>query len=230
MIDGKRVLGIVAARGGSKGLPRKNVLPAAGKPLIAWTIGAAKASALLDRVIASTDDDEIAQVARQWGCEVPFLRPPELATDTAAIADALIHALDSLGEAYDYMVLLQATSPMRTGSDIDAAIRKCVEAKAPSCVTLAEPSKSPYWMFHMGEGGRLDPLMGWDYLRKRRQELPDTFAVNGAVYVVDCAWFRRTRTFYTEETVGCVMPAERSVDIDTAADLALFEFIMGQRA
>lgn len=228
MIDGKRVLGVVVARGGSKGLPRKNVLPAAGKPLIAWTIDAAKDSALLDRVILSTDDDEIAAVAAAHGCDVPFKRPPELATDTASIYDVLFHAIDQAGPDFDMVVLLQATSPARIAADIDGAIALCLEKAAPACVSLCEPSKAPHWMFTLGEGGALQPLMGWQPFHQRRQDLPVAYAVNGAVYVADIAWLRSTGNFYAPETVAWIMPPERSVDIDTAFDLAMFEALRGQ--
>lgn len=223
MIDGRRILGVIVARGGSKGLPRKNVLPAAGKPLIAWTIDAARNSALLDRIILSTDDDEIAAVAAAHGCEVPFKRPPELATDTASIYDVLFHAIDQAGPGYDLVVLLQATSPGREAGDIDGAIEACVKAGAPACVSLSPPAKAPHWMFTLTEHGELQPLMGWDAFGRRRQDLPQAYAVNGAVYVADIAWLRVSGNFYTAETVAWIMPPDRSVDVDTALDLAMFE-------
>src|SRR5262245_25182815 len=125
MIDAKRVLGLITARGGSKGVPRKNVRPLGGKPLLAWTIEAARNAPVIDRLILSSDDAEIIEVARAWGCEVPFVRPPELATDTADSVEVVRHALSTLGEDYDYVVLLQPTSPLRTGEDIENCVRLC---------------------------------------------------------------------------------------------------------
>lgn len=228
MIGGKRVLGVVVARGGSKGLPRKNVLRVGGKPLIAWTVEAARQSNLLDRTILSTDDAEIAAIAAEWGCEVPFMRPAELATDHASIYDTLFHALDAEGEGFDYVVLLQATSPGRAATDIDAAIRTCFERGAPACVSLSEAAKAPHWMFTLSDGERLQPLFGWEPFRRRRQELPASFVVNGAVFVADIDWLRRNGNFYSPETVAWIMPAERSVDVDSVVDLRWFESLLSR--
>ena len=226
MIHGKSVVAVITARGGSKGLPRKNVLELAGRPLIAWTIAAARASRYLDRFVLSSDDDEIIQVAREWECEVPFLRPATLATDEARSADVLLHALDALGESYDYAVLLQPTSPLRTAEDIDGALRECLRRVAPSCVSVSEPEMSPYWMFRMDADGRLHRLLDDGMAAHRRQNLPPVYALNGAVYVVAVPWFRERRTFVTPETVAYVMPPERSVDVDTAANLAAADALL----
>ena len=129
MINNKRVVAIIPARGGSKRLPRKNVLPLAGKPLIVWSIEAALASVYIDKTIVSTDDAEIAEISRIAGASVPFMRPPELASDTATSADVVMHALDYLdsqNDHYYYSVLLQPTSPLRTNTDIDAALELCI--------------------------------------------------------------------------------------------------------
>lgn len=230
MIDGKTVLGIIIARGGSKGLPRKNVLPIAGRPMIAWSITAAKDSRLLDRVVLSTDDPEIAVVAEEWGGDVPFQRPSELARDDTPASAVVLHVLDTLSEQYDYLVLLQATSPLRSGEDIDACIRRCREAGTPSCVSVNEASKSPYLMFRLDEHGRIHRLLdlaGSD--DGRRQKLPPAYALNGAVYVVNVAWFRKTHRFYDDgQTVAYAMPAERSVDVDSELD-GLLADLVGRR-
>ena len=177
MIQDKKVLAVIAARGGSKGLRGKNLREAGGKPLIAWSIEAGRGSRYIDRLVLSTDDDEIMAVARDWECEVPFRRPDDLAGDEARIEDALIHALDTIGDDFDYLVLLQATSPLRTSGDIDACLERCLETGAPALVSVSEAGKSPYWMYGLDADGRMRPLLEGRY--SRRQDLPAVYAVNG---------------------------------------------------
>ncbi len=218
---GKSILAIIPARGGSKGLPRKNLLPLGGKPLIAWTIEAARASKTIDRLILTSDDEEIMTTAEGLGCEVPFARPAPLAGDETPMAAVVEHALDSLERGYDYLVLLQPTVPGRRGEDIDAAVARCIEAEAPACVTLCEAEENPHWMFRLDDAGRLAPLLDGQEPPARRQDLPRHYLLNGAVYVAACEWFRERRSFFGEGAVGQVMPRERSLDIDTAEDLEL---------
>jgi CMP-N,N'-diacetyllegionaminic acid synthase len=218
-----RVLGVIPARGGSKGVPRKNVRLLAGKPLIGWTIEQAAQSRYIDRVIVSSEDEEICQVAKQSGAEIPFVRPAELASDTASGVDVLCHAVENAGADYDYVVLLQPTSPLRESTDIDAAIEYCVEQAVTSVVSLAEATKSPYWMYHMKEGGELTPFV--DNAASNRQELPQSYALNGAVYVLEVARLLASRKILDEQTLGYVMPAERSYDIDTETDFLICEFL-----
>lgn len=217
---GKRVIAVITARGGSKGLPRKNVLPAGGRPLIAWTIGAAQASQAVDHVVLSSDDDEIMEAAAAWGCAVPFRRPAGLASDTATSIDVLMHALDQL-PGYEYVVLLQPTSPLRTAADIDAAFALLQSHGAPSCVSVCEAEQSPYWMFRLGAGDVLAPLLP-DPGASRRQDLPPVYVLNGAIYIARIDWLRATRSFLGEGCIAYRMPAERSVDIDDAADFEAF--------
>ncbi len=222
MIAGKRVLAIIPARGGSKGLPGKNVRVVGNKPLIKWTIEAALAASRVDRVIVSSDDDAIIAVATNAGADVPFRRPAHLATDSAAAIDVVLHALDEV-PGYDLVILLQPTSPLRISDDIDRAIESCVEAGAPACVSVSEVEQSPYWMFQLDEGNHLRPLLGKVHIASRRQELPRIHILNGAIYVANCTWLRQTRAFVSPETVAYVMPCDRAVDIDTFADLAAAE-------
>lgn len=225
-----RILALVCARGGSKGLPGKNVRPLAGRPVIAWSVEAAMGASLVDRVVVSTDDPAIAEAARAAGAEVPFLRPAELASDTAGIYDVIFHALDSLDEQPSHVVLLQATSPLRIAADIDGCIRLCLDQGAPAAATLCEPGKSPYWMFHLGPDGTVRPVIACDGPGGRRQDLPAAWAPNGAVYVAETAWLRRERNFWKAGvTLGYVMPPERSVDIDSLLDFRLAELLMGDR-
>ena len=229
MIADKKVLALIPARGGSKGLPGKNVRLLGGKPLLAWSVQAAKASKYVDRIVLSSDDAEIMAVARAAGCDVPFTRPADFATDSAGVQDVVIHALDSLGEAFDYVVLLQPTSPLRSAADMDACIEACVAAGAPSCVSVTRPAKSPYWMFFLDEDGTGHPVLGDDNTGKRRQELRQAYVLNGAVYVVEVARFRESLTFVGPQTRFHVMPEERSCDIDTLLDFSVAETLVASR-
>lgn len=220
-----RVLGLIPARGGSKGVPRKNIRVVGGEPLIAYTIRAARASARLSAVVVSTDDAEIAAVAREHGAQV-LERPAELAGDESPGVAPVLHALDVM-PGYDYLVLLQPTSPLRVADDIDACVERCL-AGAPACVSVCEAEQSPYWMYRLSEIGALHPLMTLpDGLIPRRQDLPPVYALNGAVYVAKTDWLRTHETFLSEGVVGYVMPQERSLDIDTELDLRIFAAILG---
>jgi N-acylneuraminate cytidylyltransferase len=144
MIDENSVLGVILARGGSKGFPRKNVRELAGKPIIAWTIEAGHESEHLDRLILSSDDEEIMAVAEEYGCDVPFRRPEKLVQDDTSSMDALLHAMKQVPD-HDYVVLLQPTSPLRTAEDVDATAQ-CYESAAPACVMVTETDKPSQWM------------------------------------------------------------------------------------
>lgn len=225
MIDGLSVLALITARGGSKGLPGKNIRPLAGKPLVAWSVGQARASALIDRVVISSDDAAIIDAAVAAGAEAPFVRPAALADDAASSADVARHALGALERPYDLLVLLQPTSPLRLTSDIEACIRRVAQGVAPSCISVTPAAKSPWWMQTMDESGRLTPLLP-PVPAARRQDLPVVHVPNGAVYVVRVAWFLEHGTFLGQDSVGHVMPAERSVDIDTLLDFRLAEAML----
>ncbi|NIO11196.1 MAG: NTP transferase domain-containing protein, partial [Deltaproteobacteria bacterium] len=175
MIKRQRVLGVITARGGSKGLPGKNIRDLCGKPLVAWSIEAAKASTYLDRLVVTTDSEEIAKVAKQYGAEVPFLRPPELATDTAtsfAAIDHLLGELEKTGDLYDIVALIEPTSPLRETADIDKALEEMLAAGADSVVSvcLAE-SIHPAFMCRMGSRGRLEATEPGGIKNIRRQDL-----------------------------------------------------------
>lgn len=219
MIDTRKVLALIPARGGSKGVPGKNILPISGKPLIQWTIDAARASRYIDRLILSSDDDEIMAVAAVGGCEIPFRRDASLAGDTASSIDVVVDALERV-PGYDIVVLLQPTSPLRIASDIDGAIERLESSGAPACVTVRAAEEHPYWTFYADEQGRLShyvkPPAG---IPMRRQDLPEAWCLNGAVYAVRTEWFLRNRSILTADTVFYPMPAERSIDIDTPTDV-----------
>lgn len=226
MINGKSVLAIIPARGGSKGVPRKNIRDLAGKPLIAWTIEAARKSAYIDRTVISSDDQEIIAVAKNWGCEAPFVRPADLARDDTPGIDPVLHALKEL-PGYDYVVLLQPTSPLRTEEDIDGCIARCEEKLASACVSVTEPAHHPQWMFTLSDADVLLPISAQRGVR--RQDLPDVYALNGAVYVARTAWLVETRNFLGEGAYGYVMPSSRSIDIDTEQDIAFAACLLQQK-
>ncbi len=227
MIDGQHVLAVIPARGGSKGLPGKNIRPAGGKPLLAWTIEAARNSKLVDRVILSSDDAAIIEVARQWGCDTPFVRESRLAGDATPTIDVILDALERC-PGYDWVVLLQPTSPLRVADDIDRAISCCAGLGAPACVSVCETQESPYWMFTLEGQSQLVPLLP-AALPVRRQDLPVVYRLNGAVYVARADWLARQRQFVTRETVAYEMPAERSLDIDTESDLFQLQRLLGEK-
>jgi CMP-N,N'-diacetyllegionaminic acid synthase len=220
MIGDHRVLAILCGRGGSKGLPHKNVLDLGGKPLVAWSVEAAKASTLLDRCVISTDDAAIADAARTAGGDIPFMRPAELATDTASIIDVMIDVVSKLPETYDIIVLLQATSPFRTGQDIDDCVSLLVSTSANTCVSFSEMVKPPGFAVHIDENQRMKPLEG-SALLTRRQESAQHYMPNGAVYAVWTDFLLRERKVYSDDTAALVMPYERAIDIDTLLDMEI---------
>ena len=224
MIDGKTVLAIIPARGGSKGVPGKNIRKVVGKSLIARTIETSQASKYIDRLILSSDDDDIITEAKSHGCEVPFIRPAELAKDETPGIDPVLHAINIL-PGYDYVVLLQPTSPLRNSTDIDGCIEKTLKQKANACVSVNEVEENPYWMFKIDDNDHLHTLMEGK-LAKRRQDLPKVYALNGAVYVANCEWLLSSHSFMTSETLAYLMPNERSLDIDTELDLAICDMLM----
>lgn len=226
----KTFLAIIPARGGSKGVPRKNLHMVAGKPLLAWTVEAAKKSRYIDRLILSSEDAEIIAAALSLGCEVPFVRPVELARDDTPGIEPVLHALQVLPEKYEYVVLLQPTSPLRRAEDIDACIARCVEQEAVACVSVTEATQHPYWMYQLVQEGFLRPFLPQEKVPVRRQDLSPVYALNGAVYVARCDWLQEKRTFLSEETVAYVMPPERSIDVDSMYDLLLAEFLLTEIA
>lgn len=216
-----KVLALITARGGSKGLPRKNVLVAGGKPLIAWTVQAALNASSVNRVVLSTDDDEIMTAAAVAGCEVPFRRPPVLASDQASSMDVVIHALSEL-PGYDYVVLLQPTSPLRTSFDIEAAFKCLRDHDAPACVSVTEAEQSPYWMYTLSGEDRLYSILEPQPNCSRRQDLPPVYVLNGAIYIAKIDWLLQTRNFLGPDTVAYKMPKDRSLDIDDEMDFQRF--------
>ena len=221
------LLALIPARGGSKGVPRKNVRLLAGKPLIAWTIEAARQASGVDRIVVSTDDEEIACVAREFGAEIPFMRPDALAQDNTPGMDVVFHALDNL-PAHDDILLLQPTSPLRTAEDIEAIIRLRTELDAPAAVSVTEMDHPVEWMYRMGAGTRLQPVLDTPSLARRQDAVP-AYALNGALYLARVHWLLEQRSFVTAQTIGYPMPAARSPDIDTSLDWRWVEFLIKEK-
>ena len=227
MYKGKRILCTMSARGGSKGIPGKNIRDLGGLPLIAWTIREARKSEFLDRIVLSSDDEGIMAVARSHGAETPFVRPAELARDDTPGVEPVLHTIEALKpEEYDYVVLLQPTSPLRTVEDIDGAIRACLDSDWPCLISITESSVSPYFTFQLDNVSRMIPVIKQDAFHTRRQDLPRTYAPNGAVYVAKCDWLARTKSYLAPETRGYEMPAERSWDIDEMLDFEICEMLL----
>lgn len=222
-------LAIIPARGGSKGIPRKNLYPLAGKPLLVYTLEASIHAKNISRVLVSTDDLEIYNLAKSYGVDV-VRRPANLATDTAPIIDVVFHSLETLyeneGYSPDIVVLLQPTSPLRTARDIDDAVR--VFKSCDSCLSLISVSEyehSPYWALKVSDGF-LVPIFREAYLRTRRQDLPKMYRPNGAIYIATPEVLREYRSFLTPRTIPYIMPPERGIDIDSLLDLWLAELIL----
>jgi N-acylneuraminate cytidylyltransferase len=222
------VIAIVPARGGSKGVPQKNRREVAGLPLISYTLRAARQAGSLDRIIVTTDDNEIARIAREEGAEV-VIRPTEIAGDKSPVIDAVRHALDALrdqgGQAADIIVLLQPTSPFRSADDIDSAVALFRKEGRPVCSVYRCEDNHPARMYQI-ESGRLVPLFP-EMAAVRRQDLPEVFHRNGSLYVFG------PREVESGEIIGAdmvpyVMPPSSSVNIDTELDLVLMAAMLEQ--
>jgi CMP-N,N'-diacetyllegionaminic acid synthase len=224
------VLYLLLARGGSKGVPRKNLALAGGQPLIAWSLLAAKGAHHHGRVLVSTDSQEVASVAREFGAETPFMRPSHLASDTATSLDAAVNCLGWLkeNEHYepDFLVLLQPSSPLRTSLDINLAMEVALEKNAKAVVSVAASGCHPYWMKALNDQGQ---LVNWALTAPaivRRQDLPMVYWLNGAVYVIKPQVLMDEKTWYPDPTYPYVMPPHRSLDVDTPWDLHMVDLIL----
>jgi CMP-N-acetylneuraminic acid synthetase len=230
-----KILGVIPARAGSKGVPRKNVRLVGGRPLIAWTWDAARAATGVSRLVVSTDDPEVALLARAARVEVPFLRPAELANDAAASIDVAVHALEWLDRAEGYrpdlVLWLQPTSPLRTTSDVEAAVALQRDRNADAVVSVTPAPHPPAWLQRLGGDGTIEPYFPELAAGTRRQDQPQAYVPNGAIFLTRRSVLLDERTFYPRgRTLGLVMGAERSLDVDTPWDLHLADLVLANRA
>jgi len=233
MINNESVLAVVTARGGSKRLPDKNILKLNGKPLIAWSITSGIESGAVDKLVVSTDSEKMAEISQQYGAEVPFMRPHELASDTAKSVDVILHVLNTLedaGEKYKYILLLQPTSPLRTAEHIEGAFELLVEKKASAVVSVCELEHPIEWTNTLPDDLSMDKFLAADFSNKRSQDFPTRYRLNGAIYIIETKLLKKQRSFLP--TSGCyafVMDQESSVDIDSLQDFQYAEFLMNNR-
>ena len=222
------IIAIIPARGSSKSLPRKNIRPLAGKPLIYYTIKEAKKLPYLDKVVVSTEDVEIAEIARGYGAEV-IKRPEELAKDDTPSLPVFQHAIQYLEDARDYhpqvIVILQPTSPLRTAEDIDRVVEKFLKSGCHSVVSICEIEYPLVWMYTLEED-RLKPVIEGGEDINRRQDAPKVYRMNGAVYVTHRDIIMRENRVLGDDTRAYIMPPEKSIDIDSEIDLRLAELLM----
>lgn len=228
------LLFLVPARGGSKGVPKKNVASVGGRPMIAWSIDAALRADHGGRVVVSTDSEEIASVARTFKAEVPFIRPAELATDEASSLDMALHTLEWFAriDNYrpDYLMLLQPTSPLRQPCDIDGAIALAMRHDADAVVSVSPTSIHPYLTKTLDADGMLRNFMNTPAASSRRQEMPAAYVLNGAIFLIKPATLALARTWYPKKTYGYVMPPERGLDVDSPWDLKIADLLMRDAA
>ena len=227
-----KILGIIPARGGSKGIKDKNLIPLAGKPLIAWTIKCARDAGIFHRIIVSTDSKKISDVAQSYGAEVPFLRPAELATHKAGAIEVLIHSLKWLeehgNETYDVVYYLQPTSPLRQPVDVKNSLETMIRKKAEAVVSVCEAEHHPLWAGPLPPDGNMAAFFSSDLHKKNRQELPPYYRLNGAIYCSKVESFLARKDWYGDKTYACIMTQERSADIDNLFDIALTEFLISK--
>jgi CMP-N,N'-diacetyllegionaminic acid synthase len=226
-----RVLGLIPARGGSKGVARKNIRSLCGKPLLQWTAEAALAAETLDRVVLSTEDEEIAEVGRSCGLEVPFLRPWELAADdtpTIHVVQHVLRTLETTGDRFDAVCLLQPTSPFRKPSDIDGCIELLAVSYADAVMSILRvpPEYNPHWVYFRGDDGSLKVSTGESQPIPRRQLLPPAFHRDGSIYVTRRHVVLEQESLYGTRVLGYEVDRANTVNIDTVADWVRAEVMM----
>lgn len=230
MYNNKKILAIIPARGGSKGLPGKNIKPLCGKPLIGWTIEQAQSSKYIDEIFVSTDSNEIAAVAEDFGIKVPFLRPIELATDTSPSSAFVLHTIDyyrNKGQEFDYILLLEPTSPLRDITDINMAIEQLLNhdtAKSIVGVSKVEATH-PAFLVDISKEGLLKPYLE-EIKTLRRQELSDLYFFEGSLYLSDIEFYIKEQTFYHDLTLPYVVPKYKAYEIDDIVDFYIVEKIL----
>jgi CMP-N,N'-diacetyllegionaminic acid synthase len=229
MIIDQKTIAIIPARGGSKTLPRKNILDLNGKPLIAWSIETGLENNFIDKLMVSTDDPEIAEIAKVYGADVPFLRPASLSSDTSKSIDVLFHALDHYqqkNEHFDIVLLLQPTSPLRISNDITKAFELLHSQNAKAVVSVSEVKHHPFLCNTLPENLNMQFFLTKEQVNTNRQQYPKYYHINGAIYLSQVVFLRTNLSFYGQDTFAYIMPKERAVDIDDFFDFKIAEFLM----
>lgn len=225
------IIAIIPARGGSKGIPNKNIINIAGKPLIGWTIEEAHKSRLLSRIVVSSDNPKILSVAKKYNSEV-IKRPKKYARDNSPTNLAIIHALDYLKEKEKYVpdiiVLLQPTSPLRTAFHIDRAIKLLIEKKAGAVISVTEGDNKYLKSFFIKKGN-LEGIVNNKFPFTNRQILPKIYLANGALFIIREQEFRKTKSLFAKKTLGFVMDRERSIDLDHLEDIPILESVLSKK-
>jgi CMP-N,N'-diacetyllegionaminic acid synthase len=230
VINNKTVLAVIPARIGSKRLPRKNILPLSGKPLVGWTISAAKDCKYIDKIFVSTDDQEIADKSKQFGVDIPFLRSRELSVDSATSMDVVLNVLrelEGLGDYYDYIVLLQPTSPLRTAEHITMAIEQLIKKNQDAVISVCQAEHHPLWCNRLPDDGSMHNFLRSDLHNKRSQDLSNYYRLNGAIYICDVNKLKAEKTFLLSNKCSAfIMSQESSVDIDTKIDFQYAKILL----
>lgn len=230
MINGRKVLALIPARGGSKGIKDKNIYSLCGKPLVFYSIESARYSKYVDKIVVSTDSEKIAIIAKEFGAEVPFLRPVEFASDTAKTIDVIIHAINWLkekGDIFDILVLLQPTSPLRTVAEIDNALEKFIDCDEKSLVSVSEVSDNPILIRTIDRDGILHPLLNCSS-SVRRQDMKIYYRVNGSIYINRISEIHE-ETSLNDNVVPYIVKTENAIDIDEMKDIVIAEWLLNQR-
>jgi len=230
MINGKRCLCVIPARGGSKRLPHKNIKNLCGKPLIQWTVEAGIGSKSIDRLIVSTDDLEIAEISKSCGAEVPFIRPETLATDSSSSYSVLEHAYQYLfeqGDYYDYIIMLQPTSPLRTSNHIDEAVKLLKDKQADGVISVTEASHPIEWCSALPESGEMKGFIKNINASSQSQKFEKKFCLNGAIYITSVRRMQKEKShIYGSCMYAYTMDPHYSIDIDNAIDFKIAEFFL----
>lgn len=225
MYKNDKVLAIIPARAGSKRLVNKNIQKLNGKPLICWTIDSAKKSRYIDKIVVSTDSKEIQSLATDSGVEAPFIRPAILSNDTADSLSVLKHSIEFFKNQFEYVILLQPTSPLRNSDDIDNAI-EIIDDNIPAIVSVCKTEHSPLWTNVLPHNLSMKNFLKEEVKNKRAQDLPEFYRINGAIYIASINYLYANNGFLGNKTKAFVMPQKRSVDIDNIDDFNYAEFLM----
>lgn len=222
----EKILAIIPARSGSKGLKDKNIKMMNGKPLIAYTIEAAQNSKIFEDIIISTDSEKYAEIAKKYGGSVPYLRDKKLANDNAKSSDVILDILNRVEKKYDSFIMLQPTSPLRTEKNIIEAYKMYLEKKANSVVSVCEMEHSPLWANTLNEEKRMDSFLKGIAVNRNRQELETYYRINGALYIANVEYFKRYQDFYYKDSYAYIMEKENSIDIDDELDFKIAEYLI----